>query len=68
MLDEWAYADLRRMSAPEGVLRLGRRGETLLARLEIRDPGSDRRDRETAPKRSTAAVRGNASFAARSWR
>ena len=26
------------MSAPEGVLRLGRRGETLLARLEIRDP------------------------------
>ncbi|HEX4043074.1 MAG TPA: M48 family metallopeptidase, partial [Xanthobacteraceae bacterium] len=36
--DEWAYADLRRMSAPEGVLRLGRRGETLLARLELRDP------------------------------
>ena len=27
------------MSAPEGVLRLGRRGETLLARLEIRDRG-----------------------------
>ena len=38
MLDEWSYADLRRMSAPEGVLRLGRRGETLLARLEIRAP------------------------------
>lgn len=38
MLDQWAYADLRRMAAPEGVLRLGRRGETLLARLEIRDP------------------------------
>ncbi|HEX3937856.1 MAG TPA: M48 family metallopeptidase [Xanthobacteraceae bacterium] len=38
VLDEWAYADLRRMSAPEGMLRLGRRGETLLARLEIRDP------------------------------
>ncbi|HTT79496.1 MAG TPA: M48 family metallopeptidase [Stellaceae bacterium] len=36
-LDEWAYAELRRMSAPEGVLRLARRGETLLARLEIRD-------------------------------
>ena len=36
-LDEWAYADLRRMSAPEGVLRLGRCSETLLARLEIRD-------------------------------
>jgi Zn-dependent protease with chaperone function len=38
VLDEWAYADLRRMSAPDGVLRLGRRGETLLARLELRDP------------------------------
>ena len=37
VLDEWAYAELRRMSAPDGVLRLGRRGETLLARLEIRD-------------------------------
>ena len=38
LLDEWAYAELRRMSAPDGVLRLGRCGETLLARLEIRDP------------------------------
>ncbi|HUC48710.1 MAG TPA: M48 family metallopeptidase [Xanthobacteraceae bacterium] len=38
VLDEWAYPDLRRMSSPEGVLRLGRCGETLLARLEIRDP------------------------------
>ncbi len=36
LLDEWGYAELRRMSAPEGVLRLARRGETLLARLEIR--------------------------------
>jgi Zn-dependent protease with chaperone function len=38
LLDEWAYAELRRMSAPDGVLRLSRCGETLLARLEIRDP------------------------------
>jgi Zn-dependent protease with chaperone function len=38
VLDEWSYAELRRMSAPEGVLRLGRRGETLSARLEIRGP------------------------------
>jgi Zn-dependent protease with chaperone function len=37
VLDEWAYEELRRMAAPEGVLRLARRGETLLARLEIRD-------------------------------
>ncbi len=36
-LGEWPYAQLRRMSAPDGVLRLGRSGETLLARLEIRD-------------------------------
>jgi Zn-dependent protease with chaperone function len=38
LLDEWSYAELRRQSAPDGVLRLGRSGETLLARLEIRDP------------------------------
>ena len=37
LVDEWNYADLRWQSAPEGVLRLGRHGETLLARLEIRD-------------------------------
>ncbi len=37
LLDEWAYEELRRMAAPEDVLRLARRGETLLARLEIRD-------------------------------
>jgi Zn-dependent protease with chaperone function len=37
VLDEWAYEELRRMAAPEGVLRLARSGETLLARLEIRD-------------------------------
>src|SRR3984885_4552511 len=37
MLDEWSYAELRRQSAPDGVLRLGRSGETLLARLEVRE-------------------------------
>jgi Zn-dependent protease with chaperone function len=37
LLDEWPYAELRRMSAPAGMLRLGRGGEVLLARLEIRD-------------------------------
>ncbi len=37
LIGEWPYAELRRMSAPEGVLRLGCGGETLLARLEIRD-------------------------------
>ncbi len=37
LLDEWFYPELRRLSAPDGVLRLGRSGETLLARLEVRD-------------------------------
>jgi Zn-dependent protease with chaperone function len=37
LLDEWLYAELRRQAAPDGVLRLGRSGETLLARLEVRD-------------------------------
>lgn len=38
LLDEWLYAELRRQASPDGVLRLGRSGETLLARLEVRDP------------------------------
>jgi Zn-dependent protease with chaperone function len=37
LLDEWLYAELRRQAATDGVLRLGRHGETLLARLEVRD-------------------------------
>ncbi len=59
LLDEWSYAELRRMSAPEGVLRLGRRGETLLARLEIRDAGlaSAIEDRAAALDRGGAAER-----------
>jgi Zn-dependent protease with chaperone function len=36
-LDHWRYGELHRLSAPDGVLRLGRTGETLLARLEVRD-------------------------------
>ena len=59
VLDEWPYAELRRMSAPEGVLRLGRRGETLLARLEIRAPelAAAIEDRAEALDRSGAAER-----------
>ena len=37
LVDEWNYADLRSRAAPEGILRLGRRGEAALARLEVRD-------------------------------
>lgn len=37
LLAEWAYADLASLSAPEGVLRVGRAKTPLLARLEIRD-------------------------------
>jgi len=59
VLDEWAYGELRRMSAPEGVLRLGRRGETLLARLEIREPtlATAIEDRAEALDRGGAAER-----------
>ena len=59
VLDEWAYSELRRMSAPEGVLRLGRRGETLLARLEIRAPAlaAAIEDRAEALDRGGAAER-----------
>ncbi len=59
LLDEWSYGDLQRMSAPEGVLRLGRRGETLLARLEIRDPNlaATIEDRAEALDRGGAAER-----------
>jgi len=59
LLDEWPYEELRRMSAPEEVLRLGRRGETLLARLEIRAPElvAAIEDRAEALDRSGAAER-----------
>jgi predicted Zn-dependent protease len=34
----WRYAEIEQLSAPDSVLRLGRRGSSVLARLEIRDP------------------------------
>jgi Zn-dependent protease with chaperone function len=36
-LADWAYADLRRLDAPAGILRLGNLAAAELARLEIRD-------------------------------
>jgi Zn-dependent protease with chaperone function len=36
-VDEWPYKDLRRQSAPDHILRLGRAGQQLLRRLEIRN-------------------------------
>ncbi len=33
----WPYAEIEQLDAPDGVLRLGRRGSSALARLEIRD-------------------------------
>jgi Zn-dependent protease with chaperone function len=58
-VDEWAYAELRRRSAPDDVLRLGRHGETSLARLEIRDAtlASAVEDRAETLDRSGAADR-----------
>jgi len=35
---EWPYGELVAHSAPDHVLRLGRAGDAVLARLEIRDP------------------------------
>lgn len=38
LLAEWPYDDIEEESAPENVLRLGRRHSATLERLEIRDP------------------------------
>jgi Zn-dependent protease with chaperone function len=38
LLAEWRYDELESRPAPENVLRLGRRGNSLLERLEIPDP------------------------------
>jgi Zn-dependent protease with chaperone function len=38
VLAEWPYDQLETLSAPDHVLRLGRAGNAVLARLEIRDP------------------------------
>src|ERR1700688_5280420 len=59
LLDEWLYAELRRQAAPDGVWRLGRSGETLLARLEVRDAAlaSAIEDRAVTLDRSGAAER-----------
>jgi Zn-dependent protease with chaperone function len=37
-LAEWPYDEIDALSAPEGLLRIGRRGSTTLARLEVTDP------------------------------
>src|SRR3990172_832656 len=37
-LAEWPYDQIEELAAPDGVLRLGRRGSTTLARLEITEP------------------------------
>jgi Zn-dependent protease with chaperone function len=38
LLAEWAYNELEALAAPDAVLRLGRRGNAVLERLEIFDP------------------------------
>jgi len=35
---QWPYDDIEELTAPDSILRLGRRGSTTLERLEIRDP------------------------------
>jgi hypothetical protein len=38
ILARWPYSQIEQISAPEGVMRLGRAGKGSFARLEIRDP------------------------------
>jgi Zn-dependent protease with chaperone function len=38
VLAEWPYDQIEPLSAPDGVLRIGRAGSPVLARLEVRDP------------------------------
>ena len=38
VLAEWGYDELEALSAPEDVLRVGKIGNPLLARLEVREP------------------------------
>ena len=38
LLAEWRYGEIEHLSAPDHVLRLGRAGSPVLARLEVRDP------------------------------
>src|SRR5215470_6649985 len=38
VLAEWPYTEIERLSAPTDLLRLGRKGSGVLARLEIRSP------------------------------
>jgi Zn-dependent protease with chaperone function len=38
LLARWPYAELEHLSAPDGMLRLGRTGSPVLARVEVRDP------------------------------
>ncbi|HEY7248729.1 MAG TPA: M48 family metallopeptidase [Xanthobacteraceae bacterium] len=38
ILAEWGYDELETLSAPDEVLRLGKAGNTVLARLEVKEP------------------------------
>jgi len=38
LLARWPYAEIEELAAPDGLLRLGRRGNSVLARLDVRDP------------------------------
>jgi len=38
MLAEWPYAELESMPSPQGLLRIGRIDNPVLARLDVRDP------------------------------
>jgi predicted Zn-dependent protease len=58
-LAEWPYAQLRRHSSPERLLRIGRSGEKALARVEVRHPhlAAEIADRAVTLDRSGSAER-----------
>lgn len=39
LLVRWPYGELDQLPAPDGMLRLGKRGDAVLARLDVRDEG-----------------------------
>ena len=63
LLAQWPYDEIEGLPAPGKVLRLGRRGNAVLERLEIFDPGFAALRSTSAPNTSTAPARASAASA-----
>src|SRR5215472_4438908 len=59
LLARWPYADLEHLSGPDGVLRLGRLNNPVLARLVVHDPAlaSSIDERASLMERTSARAR-----------